>query len=251
MKKKRKKEWFDNKAFWKAFYPFLFHQERFANTPEQIKKILALTKPRGKAVLDLCCGPGRCSIVLAKARFRVTGVDKTKFLLDKARARARKAKAKIEWVQADMRDFVRPQAFDLILSLFTSFGYFDDKEEDVKVLRNIHASLKPGGACIIEMMGKEVLAKAFHPIGSDDLPDGTTLIQRRRIYDDWTRIRNEWIILRKGRARSFKFHHTIYSGQELKDRLMRAGFSKVKLYGNLEGDEYNRKAQRLIAVGRK
>ena len=218
---------------------------------EQIKKVLALTKPRGKAVLDLCCGPGRCAIVLAKKRYKVTGVDKTKFLLDKAKAKARRARARIEWVQADMRDFVRPQVFDLVLSMFTSFGYFNDKAEDVKVLQNIYTSLKPGGACIIEVMGKEILAKVFTPTSASDQPDGSVTIQRHEIFDDWSRIKNEWMILRKGRVKSFKFHHTIYSGQELKDRLLQAGFSKVKLYGNLEGDEYGRKAQRLVVVGRK
>jgi hypothetical protein len=49
----------------------------------------------------------------------------------------------------------------------------------------------------------------------------------------------------------FKFHHTIYSGQELRERLERAGFSDVGIYGNLDGDEYGPNAERLIAIGRK
>jgi SAM-dependent methyltransferase len=151
----------------------------------------------------------------------------------------------------DMRDFVRDGAFDLALSVFTSFGYFNDKREDLQVLENIFRSLKPGGVCLIDLMGKERLARILQSATSDELPDGTKLIQRHEIFDDWTRIRNEWILIRKGRARSFKFHHTIYSGQELKDRMEQAGFSAVKLHGNLAGDDYGPNAQRLIAVGRK
>jgi hypothetical protein len=45
-----------------------------------------------------------------------------------------------------------------------------------------------------------------------------------------------------------KFHHTLYSGQELKDRLLYAGFSRVKLFGNFKGSEYDNEAQRLVAV---
>ena len=71
MKTKRKKEWFDNDSFWRELYPFMFPEKRFADAEEQMTKALALTKPVGKSVLDLCCGPGRCSIALAKRGFSV------------------------------------------------------------------------------------------------------------------------------------------------------------------------------------
>jgi len=251
MMKKRKKEWFDNDVFWQAFYPFMFSEKSFVETPEQIKKVLKLTEPAGKTVLDLCCGPGRCAIALASSSFEVTGVDRTKYLLDKARERAISEKAEIEWIQMDMRDFVRPDTYDLALSMFTSFGYFDDKNEDTKVLHNMNTSLKQGGVCLIDVIGKEVLAKIFQPTTSVVLPDGTIFIQRHEIFDDWTRIRNEWILIRKGKARNFHFHHTIYSGQELRDLMEQAGFVDVKLHGNFDGDEYGPDGHRLIAVGRK
>ncbi len=229
----------------------MFPERRFAATLEQIEKSLALANPGGKDVLDHCCGPGRCSIALARTGFNVTGVDKTKFLLDKAREKAKETNVEVEWVRADMRDFVRPEAFDMVLSMFTSFGYFENKNEDMLVLGNILASLKPGGVFLIDVMAKECLARIFMPTTSQELPDGSQLIERHEVFDDWTRIRNEWIVIRNGRARSFKFHHTIYSGQELKDRMRQAGFTGIKLYGNLDGDEYGPEARRLIAVGRK
>ncbi len=251
MSKRRKREWFDDDSFWVDMYPFLFPDSRFEQTPEQIEKILALTKPGGKAILDLCCGPGRCSIALAQAGFKLTGVDRTKFLLDKARARARAAGTRIEWVQMDMRDFTRADAFDLVLSIFTSFGYFEDKNDDLLVLHNILNNLKPGGVCLIDVIGKERLASILQPTISEVLPDGAKVIQRQEISDSWTRVRNEWILIRKGKAKSFKFHLNIYSGQELRDRMEQSGFSDVKLYGNLAGDEYGLNSPRLIAVARK
>lgn len=250
MSRKHRKEWFDG-TFWEDLYPFLFTEERFAGTADELGKVLALTKPPGKSVLDLCCGPGRFAVALAKDGFKVVGVDKTRFLLDKARASAKAAKAKIEWVDMDMRDFVRAAAFDLVINMWTSFGYFDDKNDDRLVLGNILTSLKPGGVCLFELMGKERLANILLDTSSEELPDGTLLIQRREIFDDWTRVRNEWILIRKGRSKSFKFHHTIYSGQEFRDRLEQAGFTNVKLYGNLDGDPYGPKAIRLIAVAHK
>jgi SAM-dependent methyltransferase len=251
MKTKRKKEWFDDDSFWREFYPFMFPEDRIAKADGQMLKALKLARPPGKSALDLCCGPGRCSIALAKRGFSVTGVDRTKFLLDKARARARAARLRIEWIQRDMRDFVRPGAFAFVLSMFTSFGYFDDKRDDQIVLENIFASLRPGGVCLFDLMGKERLARIHEPTTSTRLPDGSLVVERHEIFDDWTRIRNEWLLIRNGRAKSFKFHHTIYSGQELRDRMERAGFVGLKLYGNLDGDGYGPNAQRLIALGRK
>ena len=107
MNKRRKKEWFDDDSLWRDLYPFMFPEKRFADADEQVHRVLELTKPKGKSALDLCCGPGRCSMALAQRGFTVTGVDRTKFLLDKARAKARAAKIKIEWVRQDMPDGLR------------------------------------------------------------------------------------------------------------------------------------------------
>ena len=251
MTKRRKKEWFDDDSYWRDLYPYMFPQKRFADTPEQIDKALKLTKPKGKSALDLCCGPGRCSIALAQRGFAVTGVDRTKYLLDKARARARASKVKIEWIQQDMRDFVRPDSFDLVLSMFTSFGYFDNKDEDITVLENMFANLRSGGKCLIDVKGKECLARILQPTTSEVLPNGAKLVQRHEVFDDWTRVRNEWILLHKGRSKSFTFHVTIYSGQELRDRLESVGFCNVTLYGSLDGEEYGPDSNRLIAVAKK
>jgi SAM-dependent methyltransferase len=248
---RRRKEWFDDDAFWRELYPFLFTRERLAAGDEHAEQALHLARPRGRVALDLACGPGRCSIALARRGFTVTGVDRTRLLLDRARARARRAGVSVEWVQADMRDFVREQAFDLALSMFTSFGYFDDKEDDLVVLHKVLASLKPGGVLLMELVGKESLAGIFQPTTMTTIPDGSRLVQSHEIFDDWTRIRNEWVLVRKGRTRTFRFHHTVYSGQELKDRLLAAGFEGIRLYGNLEGHPYGRESDRLVAVARR
>ncbi len=248
---RRKKEWFGDDSFWRELHPFMFPEKRIAEADGQIAKVLALTSPKGKSVLDLCCGPDRCSVALARRGFQVTGVDKSTYLLNKARARARAARVKVEWVRMDMLDFARPGSFALVLSMFTSFGYFDDKQEDVAVLDNMFTSLQPGGACLIEVLGKERLARILLSTTSSDLPDGTVLVERHRISDDWTRVRNEWLVIGNGRVRRYKFHHTIYSGQELRDRMERVGFVAGKLYGSLNGDEDGPDSERLIAIGRR
>ncbi|HVM62730.1 MAG TPA: methyltransferase domain-containing protein [Verrucomicrobiae bacterium] len=245
------REWFENEAFWRELYPYMFDERRFSVTDAEVRGIVKLTGVRRGAVLDLCCGPGRHSVALAKRGFQVTGVDRTRFLLNKARQRARAARVRVEFIESDMRDFVRAGAYRLVLSLFTSFGYFDKKDEDRRVLRNIFTSLKSNGVCVIDLMGKERLAKIFVPTTSTKYPDGALLIQRHEAFDDWTRIRNEWMLVKGNRARWFKFHHTVYSAQELKDRLLQAGFADVKLYGDFDSRPYGTDSPRLVAVARK
>lgn len=251
MNTNRKREWFDDDELWSALTPLMFSRERCGDAAAALPKALKLVQPTGKDVLDLCCGPGRWSIPFAKSGFRVTGVDRTKPFLSRARADARRAQVRIEWVRQDMRDFVRPGAFDLALSLFTSFGYFDDKGEDLLVLKNLYASLRPGGSLLMEMAGKEILARIFQPTTSTPLPDGAVLFERHEVVDGWSRMRNEWTLIKNGRARTWRFQVTIYSGQELRDRLEQAGFADVKLFGSFDGDDYGVNAQRLIAVARR
>src|SRR5438874_8893732 len=123
-------EWFADESIWKDLYPFTFPESAFAVAEEQVEKILRLTGVGGGKVLDLCCGPGRHSVALAKRGFRVTAVDRTRFLLNKARRHARSAHAKVEFVRSDMRDFVRPDTYKIATCLWTSFGYFDKKDDD-------------------------------------------------------------------------------------------------------------------------
>ncbi len=245
------REQFVDETFWEKMYPFLFSERKFNEAEQEISSILDLTAIESGDVLDLACGPGRHAAVLAKRGFNVTGVDLTPFLLRQAKELARKESITIEWVQEDMRSFGRPEAFDLAINLFTSFGYFEDSRDDIKALRNVYQSLREGGALVMEMAGKEYLASVFAPTGSQKLPDGRLLVERRQVVKDWSRIRNEWTVIEGDTATTFEFEVTVYSGQELKDRLYEAGFSEVALFGGYDGSEYGLNARRLVAVARK
>jgi len=245
-------EWFENGKFWETFFPYMFPESRLLSGAKEVKAVMRLTGKRRGGVLDLCCGPGRHSAAFAKRkRFRVTGVDRTPFNLSRARRYARKKGVKVEWVRCDMREFVRPGAFDLAVNLFTSFGYFEDAADDLKVAENLFTSLKPRGKFVVELMGKEVLARIFTPSNVDECEDGSLLVQRRWIDPGWDMIDNEWILVKNGRARSFRVRHRLYSGMEMKALLEKAGFTRVRLYGGLDGSPYDRKANRLVAVAAK
>jgi SAM-dependent methyltransferase len=242
--------WFEDERFWESTYPFIFAAEKFAAAEAEVAELAKLTGTTPRRVLDLGCGPGRHSIPLARLGAQVTGVDRSPFLLEKARSRAESEKLDIEWVQEDMRSFVRPDAFDLAINLFTSFGYFGDKE-DLTVLRNVFRSLAPGGFFVIDIMGKEVIARGFAPSAVDKHPDGSIWVSTREIIDDWYRIRSHWLLIRDQKVTEVTFDTSLYSGRELADLLKKAGFEGVKLFGSLQGTPYDLKAERLVAVATK
>jgi SAM-dependent methyltransferase len=237
-------QWFENEAFWEAFYPTMFGESRFAEAREDVERVLTLSGITSGAALDLGCGPARHSALLAQKGFSVTAVDRSPFLLSKAREHA--AGLKIEFVESDMRTFVRPAAFDLALSLFTSFGYFESPEEDLAVLRNVKASLKPGGVFLLDVVGSEPLAA--RPFDRwDELPNGDIVVAHAEVLPGWTRLRNHWLLVQGERAQRFTFDLNLYSGKELADLLRQAGFSQVQLFGSLAGTRYDATATRLVA----
>lgn len=244
-------DWFADETFWEDLFPFEFSEATFAYGDTQVERAIALSGVERGDALDLGCGPGRHAIALAKRGFRVTAVDLSALYLGKARARAAAEGVVVELLQADMRAFTRADTFDLALSLFTSFGYFDDAQDDARVLANLCRSLKSGGALVMCVVSKEWLAKFLQPTLSQRLPDGTLRVQRHEVVDDWTRIKNEWLYIKGDQTRTYEFHLRVYSGQELKTLATAAGFGEVKLHGALDGRPYGTNAERLVVVARK
>jgi 2-polyprenyl-3-methyl-5-hydroxy-6-metoxy-1,4-benzoquinol methylase len=70
---------------WKETYNILFPEKVFDETNEHIRNILKIIDIDVSSALDLCCNPGRCSIVIANKGFPVTGADLSTFLLDNAK----------------------------------------------------------------------------------------------------------------------------------------------------------------------
>jgi SAM-dependent methyltransferase len=240
--------WFHDPAFWDGFKLAMFHSKRLAETPAEVDAIVRLLGLEPPArILDLPCGIGRHAAELARRGFAVTGVDLHEPYLAEARAAAPGA----EWVRADMREFRRPQAFDAVLNLYTSFGYFEDPEDDRRVAGNALESLRTGGAFVIEMNGKEVLAAKYQERRWHELEDGSRMVERCIVEDGWRAVRSEWTLYRRDERRVTHFWTRLYAGTELERLLLDVGFAEVKLFSWFDGRPYGPGAPRLVAVARR
>lgn len=244
-------EWSLDSSFWQDMYPAMFTPNRLAASDAEVAAVLALTGVSSGSVLDMCCGAGRHALRFAARGFAVTGVDGTPYLLDQAREAAALAELPVEWVRADMRSFVREGAFDLSVNMFMSFGYSDDRADDLLSLQNIHRSLKAGGTFVLDVVGKEVMARIYQPVVSSRLSDGTLIVRSHRVDEDWSRIHNEWLVIKGDQMTRRRFSFTVYSGVEMRELLIKAGFAQVDLFGTMQGTPYDASSLKLVAVARK
>ena len=188
---------------------------------------------------------------LARRGFDVTGVDRTASYLDEARRRADDEGLTVDWIHEDMRSFERRGEFDVVLNMYTSFGYFEDAADDRAAARSFLEALRPGGRLVMEMHGKENLAAGFLARDWVELDDGRILLEERAIIDDWRRVRNRWIVYHDGSRYELEFSLRLYGAAELVDLLRDVGFAEALAFGNLEGDPYDEHARRLVVVARR
>jgi SAM-dependent methyltransferase len=241
-------KWYENDDFWHTMAGRLFNDQRVDQGEEETDKILNhIDPPDNGRILDLCCGPGRHSLALARRGYRVTGVDRTREYLDRAEKSAAKEHLNVEFVHNDMREFCRENTYDAALNVFTSFGYFEDQNDDLKVLKNLAVSLKPGGRLIMDMIGKEVLARMFRPRDWYTI-DSVTYLEERKLERHWSWIQNKWIRCDGATRQEFILSHRLYSAAELSSLLEQAGFQEIHFYGDYDGSAYDHQAQRLVAV---
>lgn len=246
-----KEPWHADEGFWEAFREFMFPPERAEEAVEQVDKLHDLVDLAPDArVLDVPCGVGRHAVELADRGFDVTAVDATAGYLEIARERAENADVEPAFVNEDMREFRQRESFDLVCNLYTSFGYFTDRDDDERTARNFHESLKPGGTLVMDLASKELLARDFEERTWDER-DGAYVLEEHRVTDAWSWMENRWIVVDDGETKEFEVSHRLYSAVELRGLLKRVGFGEVSVYGDFAGSVYDETADRLVVVAQK
>jgi SAM-dependent methyltransferase len=244
--------WFEDEVFWLKYKEMMFDPDRLAATPEDVAQMIRLANLKaGANVYDHCCGFGRHALEFAKQGYSVVGVDACAAYLDIARGKAKKLQKDITFIHDDVRNYLQKDSFDFVYNFFTSFGYIDDDKEEMQVLENVYASLKSGGSFLIDIEGKETLAKNFCESQWFDGQDGSIMMVAARILDGWTRVENRWGYIKDNVYEEKIFSHKIYSAAELGNLLCKAGFTSVEFFGTLEGAPYDQDAQRLIVLAHK
>lgn len=243
--------WHSSDDFWALFEEILFSPGRLAAAQAEVDQISALLPiGDGARILDLPCGVGRHALEFARRGHAVVAIDRTASYIERARAEAGRQSLDVTFEPGDMREVCLPDAFDFVLNLFGSFGYFADAADDRTVVEHMYASLRTGGQFMIETMGKEILARDFR--ARDWSEDGDLLLlSERTIVENWSRVDTRWIVIRGTERYEHRVSVRSYSAAELASLLAACGFGDIRVYGSLAGIPYDQTAQRLVIIGRK
>jgi SAM-dependent methyltransferase len=204
-------------------------------------------------ILDLACGDARIAIGLARAGHRVTGLDYSSSQLEAARDRIAAAGVSVHLVEADMR---RPPPelgpFDAIVNWFTSFGYFEEPGDDLRVLESIRDMISPGGCLVLETQHRDRVASLATGARRDwEEVDGTLLLIER-FFDPVVGRGGERLrfVGPDGSSEERIFHTRLYTATELASLLRAVGLVVEGVFGGTDGEPLRADTRMLIVARR-
>jgi SAM-dependent methyltransferase len=191
------------------------------------------------SVLDLGCGAGRHTKVLFE-RWWTVGLDLSMALLKEARRESPDA----PYVRADMRELpFASESFDLVVNLFTSFGYFDDDSEHLRVLTCVRSAMRHGGTLVIDFLNASQVRRELVPY-DERVANGITIEQRRSITADDRYVEKTITLPAKGREYIERVR--LLSAADLERMLTGAGFVVEKRFGDYSGGGWSERSPRTI-----
>ena len=238
-------EWFGRK-----YLELYSHRDR-EEASRQIDQVEKLVSPaRDLPVLDLACGGGRHAIELARRGYKVVGLDLSETLLEVAREAAAEEGVEIEFVHCDMRAIPFENTFGTVLNFFTSFGYFEDEEDNLEVLRGIGRALVPGGRFLIDHINREHVLANLVPEDSCQ-EKGRLVTQRRRFVQKTGRLEKRIMLEEGGESEEFLESVRLYTRGEFGSLAESAGLQVVDVFGALDGSEFGTESARMVVLGRR
>ncbi len=203
---------------------------------------------RGQAVLDLCCGPGRHALIFAEKGFKTAGIDFSQSYIMQAKKEAEKKNLKIRFLKADARKISLKENFDLAVNFFTSFGYFTDHRDDIRMLKNIHRALKKGGKLLIDVINGDFLKNNAKNRDWHSAAKGVFFLENNYLSKDGKYLFSEWIKIEGRKTKKRRFFLRLYNKKRISGALIKAGFKIKRFYGGFDGSRLNKQSERLIVL---
>lgn len=218
---------------------------------EVARLIEVLQLPVGARVLDVPCGQGRHSHLLAETGYRVDALDYSADLL--ARARARGESATLRYRQGDMRKLPAPwrSRFDAVVNLFTSFGFFIDPNDDQRTIDEFARVLKPGGLLVWHGGSRDGVMARFLSKDWWTSRDGT-IVAHERDFDPLSGILTIRSTFRGPKVKGEREHRIrLYTATRLAELCARAGLIVEAAYDGWADRPLRRTSGEMLLVARR
>ena len=237
------RDWFGGEYL--ALYP---HRDR-----AEARRAVALLRDTtglgpGTRVLDLGCGAGRHLQEMERIGYRATGLDLSRPLIEAARESVPVA----DLVLGDMRrPPFRTGSFEVVTSYFTSFGYFDDEDEDLGVLHEVRRVLRAGGRFLLDFLN------ADHVVANLRTEDrrsasGIDVVQERRLVNGGRIVEKRITLMAADGTSSREFVERVrlYRPRELTSMLRSAGMTPGPTFGGYDRAPFSSASTRYILLAR-
>jgi ubiquinone/menaquinone biosynthesis C-methylase UbiE len=250
-RKRRPEEWWESyfDAQYLLEYEPIFSAARDRGDVARLIELLEL--PAGERILDVPCGQGRHAHLLAEAGFDVTGLDYSSHLLDVARKRG--TSSSLRYVRGDMRALPAKWTgrFAAVLNLFTSFGFFLDPADDVRVIHELARVLRPEGVLVWHGGSRDGIMAKFLSRDWWKSANGT-MIAHELEFDPLSgvlTIRSHWNGSRGSGEREHRIR--LYTATRLAELCQSAGLIVEEAYDGWSNVPLTRRSSEMLLVARK
>jgi len=226
------KDWFDSDEYLDVY--------SHRNKTDAENLLVLITKnfdfKNGTKVLDAACGNGRFSNLFEKTGFDVTSFDLSMQLLKIAHKKSTEENLNVKYFRSDIRNVPLKGSFDLVLNMFTSFGYFTSDNENFSFIRLAHKLLNEKGFFIFDYLNKDYVINNLIPKSYKTIGD-KKIIEERRINQN--RVEKKIIIESSNERKIFQESVLMYSKDEIIDGFNSCGFKVNKIFGDYLGSNFN------------
>ena len=236
------KDWFDTK------YYHLLYQNRNESEAENFIKNLThfLHLENGAEILDLACGKGRHAMILHQLGFEVLGADLSENSINEAK---KNEKDGLTFQVQDMREIIPQKQFDAVFNLFTSFGYFEDTSDNVKVIQAVFQMLKSKGILVIDFMN-------VHRVLDVMITEETKVVSgiQFEVYRKYSGTHIIKEINFKDGEQNFSYQEKVQAlkKEDFESLLQNNGFSLMHIFGDYNLNSFDENlSDRLILIAQK
>jgi SAM-dependent methyltransferase len=229
-------------------YYHILYKDRDVSEAEAFVDKLAnhMKAPTGSRALDLACGKGRHSVRLWKHGYDVIGIDLSTDSIAEAKLNEKEG---LEFFEHDMRELYWNEYFDVVVNLFTSFGYFHNREDDQKTITSVADSLKNNGLFVLDFMNAVKVIENLVDY-EEKTVDGVKFEITRSVEED---VIVKRIHVIDGEVElDFEEQVDALKKVDFQDYLNQAGMTITSIFGDYQLNPFEEKtSDRLIIIAKK
>lgn len=236
------KTWFDT-----PYYHILYANRNSDEARTFLRNLINDLKiPTTEKVLDLACGKGRHSVTLNELGYNVLGVDLSENSIAAAKTHVAEG---LTFCVHDMRDVIPQHQFAAVFNLFTSFGYFENMQDNLQVLNSVNEMLVPNGLLIIDFMNTQKVVQNL--VSTEEKVLEQTKFTIRRRYDG-IHIYKDIEFNDRGENYAFTERVQALKYEDFSSLLNQSNFEILRTFGDFALSPYEAESSdRLIIIARK